>query len=34
MSAIRISVASLVFTARLEEQAAPATCAAFRRLLP
>ena len=34
MSAIVISVASLVFTARLEEQAAPATCAAFRRLLP
>ena len=34
MSGIKIAVASLVFTARLEEQAAPATCAAFRRLLP
>jgi hypothetical protein len=31
---IRIAVGPLVFTARLEEAAAPATCAAFRRLLP
>src|SRR5215510_4104001 len=33
-AAVRISVASLVFTARFEDEAAPATCAAFRRLLP
>lgn len=34
MSEVRITVARLEFTARLEEQAAPQTCAAFRRLLP
>ena len=34
MSALRISVARLVFIARLEEAAAPLTCARFRRLLP
>ena len=31
---LRITVGELVFTARWEEEAAPATCAAFRRLLP
>ncbi len=31
---IKISVGSLRFTARLEMEAAPHTCAAFRRLLP
>lgn len=34
MSTIRITVGPLVFVARLEEQAAPRTCAAFRNLLP
>jgi hypothetical protein len=31
---LRIEVGSLVFTARMEEAAAPKTCAAFSRLLP
>ena len=31
---VRISVGSLRFTARLETQTAPKTCAAFRKLLP
>jgi hypothetical protein len=31
---IRITAAQFVFTARLEEERAPQTCAAFRRLLP
>ncbi|MEK7372767.1 MAG: DUF3830 family protein, partial [candidate division NC10 bacterium] len=31
---VRISVGRLVFAARLEDGAAPLTCAAFRRLLP
>jgi len=31
---VRITVGSLRFTARLEAQAAPRTCAAFQRLLP
>ena len=31
---LRITVGPLLFTARLEEQAAPRTCAAFERLLP
>src|SRR5215470_1699946 len=31
---VRITVARLVFTARLEERAAPTTCATFHRLLP
>ncbi len=34
MSALRITVGPLVFTARVEEHAAPLTWAAFRRLLP
>jgi hypothetical protein len=34
MSELRVIVGPLVFTARLEEQAAPQTCAAFRKLLP
>ena len=34
MSRVRISVGRLVFEARLEEAAAPRSCAAFRRLLP
>lgn len=34
MSTIRITVGPLVFVARLEEEAAPNTCAAFRSLLP
>ena len=33
-SNIRITVGELVFSARLEEQSAPATCAAFLKLLP
>ncbi len=33
-SNIRITVGQFVFIARLEEQLAPATCAAFRQLLP
>lgn len=33
-SQIRITVGQLVFVARLEEELAPATCAAFRKLLP
>jgi hypothetical protein len=31
---LRIQVGALTFTARLEERAAPQTCAAIRRLLP
>jgi hypothetical protein len=31
---VRISIAELVFTARMEEETAPQTCAAFRALLP
>ena len=31
---VRISIADLVFTARMEEETAPRTCAAFRALLP
>jgi hypothetical protein len=31
---LRITVASLTFIARMEEEAAPRTCAAFRELLP
>lgn len=34
MSRLCISVASMTFIARWEEDAAPRTCAAFRRLLP
>ena len=34
MSTLRITAGPFVFTARLEEQAAPNTCAAFRELLP
>jgi hypothetical protein len=34
MTLLRVTVDSLVFTARLEEEAAPATCAAFVKLLP
>jgi hypothetical protein len=34
MSTLRITAGPFVFTARLEEQSAPNTCAAFRELLP
>jgi hypothetical protein len=34
MTQLRITVGSLQFTARLEETAAPVTCATFKRLLP
>lgn len=34
MTLLRVTVARLTFTARLEEAAAPATCAAFLKLLP
>jgi hypothetical protein len=34
MTQLRITIASLQFTARLEEAAAPVTCATFKRLLP
>src|SRR6185503_2856392 len=34
MNALRITVGTLVFTARFEDRAAPLSCAAFRRLLP
>ena len=34
MTDIRITVRDLVFTARLETERAPQTCAAFRRILP
>jgi hypothetical protein len=34
MPHIRIRVSDLVFSARLEEQFAPATCAAFLKMLP
>jgi Protein of unknown function (DUF3830) len=34
MRTLRIMVGDLEFTARLEEEAAPTTCAAFRKLLP
>lgn len=34
MTILRITVGSYVFVARMEEEAAPATCAAFQKLLP
>jgi hypothetical protein len=34
MTSIRITVGEFVFVARMEEAAAPQTCAAFRALLP
>jgi uncharacterized protein DUF3830 len=34
MSTLRIIVGSMIYTARMEEQDAPQTCAAFRMLLP
>ena len=34
MNALRITVGTLVFTARFEDRAAPLSCAAFRSLLP
>src|SRR5207302_753383 len=34
MTAVRITAGSLVFNARMEEDAAPKTCAAFRAWLP
>ena len=34
MDSVRITIGNTVFTARLEEELAPATCAAFRTLLP
>ncbi len=34
MTLLRIRVAGYTFSARLEEEAAPLTCAAFRQLLP
>ena len=34
MTQLRITVGGLVFTARFEDEAAPRSCAAFRRLLP
>ena len=34
MTLLRITVGSIQFTAQLEEQDAPQTCAAFRRALP
>lgn len=34
MTFIRVSIAGEPYAARLEEAAAPATCAAFRKLLP
>ncbi|HMP43218.1 MAG TPA: DUF3830 family protein [Roseiflexaceae bacterium] len=34
MSLLRITVGPFSYRARFEEQAAPATCAAFRKLLP
>lgn len=34
MTNLRITAGPYVFTARLEEQAAPLTCEAFRKLLP
>ena len=34
MSLVRITVGALRFTARWEDERAPRTCAAFRRLLP
>jgi hypothetical protein len=34
MTTVRITVANYTFTAQLEESDAPATCAAFRKLLP
>jgi hypothetical protein len=34
MTMLRITVGSLVFVARMEEEAAPKTCAAFGRFLP
>ena len=34
MPLLRITVGKFTFTARMEEQAAPKTCAAFSRLLP
>jgi hypothetical protein len=34
MSMLRLTVGSLEFTARMEEENAPKTCAAFKKLLP
>ena len=34
MTTLRITVGSLVFVARMEEEAAPKTCAAFGKFLP
>lgn len=34
MTQLRITAGPFAFTARLEEEAAPRTCAAFRKLLP
>jgi Protein of unknown function (DUF3830) len=34
MTTLRITAGPFVFTARMEEQDAPLTCAAFRKLLP
>lgn len=34
MSTLRITIGSLEFTARMEEEDAPQTCAAFTKLLP
>jgi hypothetical protein len=34
MKLLRITVGPFVFTARMEEESAPGTCAAFRKLLP
>ncbi len=34
MTMLRISAGPYTFTARMEEEAAPETCAAFRKLLP
>ena len=34
MPHIRITVGNLIFIARLEDQSAPTTCAAFLKLLP
>lgn len=34
MATVRVTVGDLIFAARLEEDAAPLTCAAFTKLLP
>ena len=34
MSTLRIEAGPFEFTARMEEESAPTTCAAFQRLLP